>query len=130
MFPEEDRRKKMKKMNTWVFPGQGSQKKGMGGTLFDEFPEFTAQADAILGYSMKELCLEDPQQQLMQTQYTQSTLFVVNALSYMKRCQENDQKPDFVAGHSLGEYNALFAAGAFDFESGVALVKKRGELMS
>ena len=56
---------------TYLFPGQGSQKKGMGETLFDEFPELTKKADKILGYSIKELCLEDPNKQLNKTQYTQ-----------------------------------------------------------
>ncbi|SFS42521.1 ACP S-malonyltransferase [Marininema halotolerans] len=116
-------------MSVYVFPGQGSQAKGMGGTLFDEFQDFTQKADQILGYSIKKLCLEDPEHQLGQTQYTQPALFVVNALSYLKKLQESG-KPNYVAGHSLGEYNALFAAGAFDFETGLQLVKKRGELMS
>ncbi|MCC5463958.1 ACP S-malonyltransferase [Pelosinus baikalensis] len=117
-------------MITYVFPGQGSQSKGMGGTLFDEFKELTAEADVILGYSIKELCLEDVDLNLSQTQYTQPALYVVNALSYLKRIEETGIKPDFVAGHSLGEYNALFAAGAFDFATGLKLVQKRGELMS
>ncbi|BBB93461.1 MAG TPA: ACP S-malonyltransferase [Methylomusa anaerophila] len=117
-------------MITYVFPGQGSQTKGMGGTLFDEFKELTTQASDILGYSIKELCLEDPQANLGQTQYTQPALYVVNALSYQKKIQETGKKPDFVAGHSLGEYDALFAAGAFDFGTGLKLVQKRGELMS
>ncbi len=117
-------------MATFIFPGQGSQVKGMGGNLFNEFRELTAQADDILGYSIKELCMEDPNSTLGQTQYTQPALFVVSALSYLKRIKETGRKPDFVAGHSLGEYNALFAAGAFDFETGLKLVKKRGELMS
>ena len=117
-------------MITFVFPGQGSQSKGMGGTLFDEFKELTAQADEILGYSIKELCLEDPNSNLSQTQYTQPALYTVNALSYLKRIEETGRKPDFVAGHSLGEYNALFGAEAFAFEMGLKLVKKRGELMS
>ncbi|MDR4506563.1 MAG: ACP S-malonyltransferase [Candidatus Scalindua sp.] len=117
-------------MVTFVFPGQGSQKKGMGDTLFDEFRPQTAEADQILGYSIRELCIDDPNDQLGLTQYTQPALYVVNALSYLKCLQETNRKPDFVAGHSLGEYNALFAADAFDFETGVKLVKKRGELMS
>lgn len=116
-------------MITWVFPGQGSQQKGMGESLFDKYPELTARADDILGYSIREVCLEDPHGRLNQTQYTQPVLFIVNALSYLKRIEETDQKPDFVAGHSLGEYNALFAAGAIDFQTDVKLVKKRGELM-
>ncbi len=123
-------RKEGRKMTTYVFPGQGSQIKGMGGSLFDEFPEITAKADRILGYSIKELCLHDPDKQLSKTQFTQPALYVVNALSYLKKVKETGKKPDYVAGHSLGEYNALFASGVFDFETGLHLVKKRGELMS
>jgi trans-AT polyketide synthase/acyltransferase/oxidoreductase domain-containing protein len=117
-------------MITYVFPGQGSQSKGMGGTLFDEFKELTAEADEILGYSIKELCTEDAKLKLSQTQYTQPALYIVNALSYLRKVKETGRKPDYVAGHSLGEYNALLAAGAFDFATGLKLVQKRGELMS
>jgi malonyl CoA-acyl carrier protein transacylase len=117
-------------MRTFLFPGQGSQIPGMGDDLFDIFPEYTKQADTILGYSLRELCLEDKKNQLQNTQYTQPALFVVNALTYLKRLEETKQKPDYVAGHSLGEYNALFAAQVFDFTTGLELVKKRGELMS
>ncbi|MGA1868032.1 MAG: ACP S-malonyltransferase [bacterium] len=119
-----------KKMNAFVFPGQGSQKKGMGSELFDLFPELTRKADTILGYSIKELCVEDSQNLLNNTQYTQPALFVVNALMYTKEINDTGEVPSYVAGHSLGEYNALFAAGAFDFETGLKIVKKRGELMS
>jgi len=117
-------------MKTYLFPGQGSQYKGMGEALFEEFPEITGQADSILGFSIKELCLNDPQQCLHQTQYTQPALYVVNALSFRHKLKETGQLPDFVAGHSLGEYNALESAGAISFEDGLKLVKKRGELMS
>ncbi|MFC1886830.1 ACP S-malonyltransferase, partial [Thermodesulfobacteriota bacterium] len=117
-------------MVTWVFPGQGSQKQGMGGGLFDAFADFVSKADAILDYSVKTLCLKDPRQQLNQTQYTQPALYVVNALSYFKKLDETGKRPDYVAGHSLGEYNALLAAGGIDFETGLKLVKKRSELMS
>ncbi|AJQ95700.1 ACP S-malonyltransferase [Gynuella sunshinyii] len=117
-------------MKTFVFPGQGSQAKGMGGNLFDEFKDLVDKADAILGFSIKQLCLEDPNKELNKTQFTQPALYVVNALSYYKKISETGQKPDFVAGHSLGEFNALLAAECFDFETGLKLVKKRGELMS
>ena len=117
-------------MKTCVFPGQGSQSRGMGGDLFDKFPELTAKADAVLGYSIKEQCLEDPRGELDNTRYTQPALYVVNALSYLKWLEDGNAKPDYLAGHSLGEFNALFAAGCFDFETGLKLVKKRGELMS
>lgn len=117
-------------MKAYVFPGQGAQAKGMGAALFDEFAELTNKADCILGYSIKELCVDDPLEQLGNTKYTQPALYVVNALSYYKQVQESGIKPDFVAGHSLGEYNALLAAEAFSFETGLMLVKKRGDLMS
>lgn len=111
-----------------LFPGQGSQKKGMGAELFLQFPEFVAQADEELGYSIAELCVEDSLGRLDDTQYTQPALYTVNCLAHLKDQQESGD-PDFVAGHSLGEYSALFAAGAFDFVTGLQLVKKRGELM-
>ncbi|MCX5214359.1 ACP S-malonyltransferase [Kitasatospora sp. NBC_00240] len=117
-------------MRTYVFPGQGSQRKGMGGALFDEFEDLTRAADSILGYSVKALCLEDPEGLLKQTEYTQPALYVVNALSYYRKLRETGQLPDFVAGHSLGEFNALLAAECFDFETGLRLVQKRGELMA
>ncbi|MDR3491854.1 MAG: ACP S-malonyltransferase [Gammaproteobacteria bacterium] len=117
-------------MITYLFPGQGSQHKGMGENLFSEFPDITQQADAILGYSISTLCLADPEQKLNQTQFTQPALYTVNALSYLKKIKDTKRRPDFVLGHSLGEYNALFAAGVFDFATGLRLVQKRGELMS
>ncbi|QND46642.1 ACP S-malonyltransferase (plasmid) [Rhizobium lusitanum] len=117
-------------MKTFIFPGQGSQAKGMGGELFDVFRDLTQKADDILGYSIKTLCLENPNRELNQTQFTQPALYVVNALSYYRKLEEAGRKPDYVAGHSLGEYNALLAAECFDFETGLKLVKKRGELMA
>lgn len=117
-------------MLVYVFPGQGSQKKGMGADLFDQVEQFTSaekDIDALLGYSIRELCLEDPKGVLDQTQYTQPALFVTNALHYYS---QQGEAPQFLAGHSLGEYNALHAAGAFDLLTGVKLVQKRGELMA
>ncbi|XYH98674.1 ACP S-malonyltransferase [Sorangium sp. So ce1128] len=113
-----------------VFPGQGSQKTGMGADLFDDFPELVAKADSILGYSIRELCLTNYGGRLGQTEYTQPALYVVNAMAYLKWLDRTGGAPDFCAGHSLGEYNALAAAGIFDFETGLRLVKKRGELMA
>lgn len=119
-------------MLVFVFPGQGSQKRGMGQGLFDEVPQFTAvepEIDRLLGYSIRQLCLEDPENRLKETEYTQPSLYVVNALHYYKAIAEG-QRPSFLAGHSLGEYNALLAAGAFDFVTGLRLVQKRGQLMA
>ncbi len=119
-------------MIAFVFPGQGSQKRGMGQGLFDEVREYAAverEVDAILGYSMRKLCLEDADNRLKETQFTQPSLYVVNALHYYKALA-GGTRPSYVAGHSLGEYNSLHAAGVFDFLTGLRLVKKRGELMS
>ena len=117
-------------MKAFLFPGQGSQVKGMGRELFKEYKDLVIKADDILGYSIEELCLEDKNDQLRETQFTQPALFIVNALAYLQRTRLEGRVPSYVAGHSLGEYNALFAAGVFDFETGVKLVQKRGELMS
>src|SRR5438552_4780847 len=104
----------------------------MGRDLFDAVPEYAAcekDVDATLGYSLRKLCLEDPDNRLKETQFTQPCLYVVNALHYYKAVSQGT-RPSYLAGHRLGEYNALFAAGAFDFLTGLRLVKKRGELMS
>src|SRR5215471_12296563 len=119
-------------MIAFVFPGQGSQKRGMGQGLFDETPQYAAveeDVDAILGYSLRKLCLEDADNRLKETQFTQPSLYVVNALHYYKAVSQG-RYPAYLAGHSLGEYNALLAAGVFDFLTGLRLVKKRGELMA
>jgi malonyl CoA-acyl carrier protein transacylase len=113
-----------------VFPGQGSQKAGMGAGLFERFPDQARIADRVLGYSIEALCLKDAQAQLGNTEFTQPALFVVNALTFLARIQDGKPAPSYLAGHSLGEYNALCAAGVFDFETGVRLVQKRGQLMS
>ncbi|AFX98844.1 ptzL [Candidatus Endolissoclinum faulkneri L2] len=114
----------------FVFPGQGSQAKGMGKNLFDRYPDLVAEANDILGYSIKTLCLENPNGDLIRTQFTQPALFIVNALSYLARLEELGEKPAFVTGHSLGEYNALFVAEVFSFADGIRLVQRRGKLMS
>ena len=116
--------------SVWVFPGQGSQHKGMGAAGFERYPHLVREADQVLGYSIRELCLEDKGDLLRQTEYTQPALFVVSALSFLERRDRGDALPAMYAGHSLGEFDALFAAGAFDFRTGVALVAERGRLMS
>lgn len=115
---------------TIMFPGQGAQYKGMGKNLFPQYPQLTKTASNILGYSIEELCLNDAENKLGQTQYTQPALYVVNALSYEEHKKTNQEPISFFIGHSLGEYNALLAAQVFDFETGLKLVQKRGELMS
>lgn len=122
--------KKPKEKIAWLFVGQGSQHKGMGGKdLFALFPEIVAEADDVLGYSIEELCLHDPERKLTQTRFAQPALYVVNALEYFQAL-ETKSEPDYLAGHSLGEYNALLAAGCFDFKTGLYLVKCRGEIMA
>ncbi|ACS85236.1 ACP S-malonyltransferase [Musicola paradisiaca] len=116
-------------IQVYMFPGQGSQQRGMGEALFGRFADLTRIANDILGYSIETLCLDDPDGKLNQTQYTQPAIYVVNALSYFRRLEETGTRPDFVLGHSLGEFNALLAAECFDFATGLKLVKKRGELM-
>lgn len=101
----------------------------MGRDLFDRFAEWTREADAILGYSIAELCVEDPRNELGSTAFTQPALFVVNAMTFRARQEDGAAAPAYLAGHSLGEYNALAAAGAFDFATGLTLVQRRGAIM-
>jgi len=112
-----------------MFPGQGSQFKGMGEQLFKEFTEVVAKANAVLGYDIADICLNNPDNKLNQTNYTQPALFLINYLTHQKYLKENKTAPDYYLGHSLGEFNALNAAGVFDFETGLKIVQKRGELM-
>jgi malonyl CoA-acyl carrier protein transacylase len=101
----------------------------MGAELFDRYADWTAVADEVLDFSIRELCVDDPRGELGLTRFTQPALFVVNAMTYRMRIDDGKPAPDFVAGHSLGEYNALLAAGVFDFATGLTLVNRRGEIM-
>src|SRR5262249_59409610 len=114
-------------MVAFIFPGQGSQKRGMGQGLFDETPQYAEvekEVDTILGYSLRELCLEDADNRLKETQFTQPCLYVVNALHYYKAVSQG-ARADYLAGHSLGEYNALLAAGVFGFLARPGLTPRR-----
>jgi trans-AT polyketide synthase/acyltransferase/oxidoreductase domain-containing protein len=113
----------------WLFPGQGTQRRGMGAEEFDLFPGLVKRADAILGYSIRALCLDDPDGKLARTEFSQPAMYVVNALQFL-RLRRTEPWPDFVAGHSLGEYSALFAAGAFDFDTGLRIVQARARWMA
>ncbi|WP_371238074.1 ACP S-malonyltransferase [Streptomyces pimonensis] len=117
-------------MKVYGFPGQGSQQRGMGKELFARYPRETAIADRVLGYSIEELCVHDPERRLGRTECTQPALYVVSALTYLDRFAEDPEPADYLIGHSLGEYVALFAAGVFDFETGLRLVQRRGALMA
>lgn len=114
----------------WVFPGQGSQIVGMGVDLIETetAQQRFAQAEAILGWSVPAVC-ENKDDKVSSTLYTQPCLYVVESI-LADLLMEQGQMPDFVAGHSLGEYVALYAAKVFDFEAGLMLVKRRSELMS
>ena len=115
-------------LNVVIFPGQGSQCEGMGEALFQAYPQIVAKANAILGFDIQNICLKNGDCDLHKTIYTQPAMYLVNYLSYQNYLKENPA-PDYVMGHSLGEFNALCAAGVFDFETGLRVVKKRAELM-
>jgi [acyl-carrier-protein] S-malonyltransferase len=114
----------------WVFPGQGSQAIGMGTDLVDVplAQERFAQAERVLGWSVLNL-VQQEDDKLSNTLYTQPCLYVVESI-LVDVLRQHGQQPQVVAGHSLGEYVALYAAGVFDFEAGLQLVKRRAELMS
>lgn len=119
-------------MNAFVFPGQGSQAVGMGKSLYDTYPtakNILDKANEVLGYSLTELCFNGPEETLKQTQHAQPALFSVSIATY-RILKEKGLEPKFVAGHSLGEYSALVAAGGLDFEAGLKLVAERGRLMA
>ncbi|MBD0335866.1 MAG: ACP S-malonyltransferase [Cyanobacteria bacterium Co-bin13] len=114
----------------WVFPGQGSQAVGMGVDLL-ELPGAKARFEAastLLGWSVLDT-IQSPEDKVSNTLYTQPCLYVVESL-LVDLLKERGHQPDRVAGHSLGEYVALYAAGVYDFETGLGLVKRRAELMS
>lgn len=115
-------------MKVFMVPGQGAQRIGMGAAQFERYPQLLAEADAILGYSLRSLCLDGPLERLTRTNFTQPALYVVSALRALQQIAE-DGPPDILLGHSVGEYVALFAAGVVDFATGLRLVQKRGELM-
>ncbi|MDF2909446.1 MAG: fabD [Sporolactobacillus laevolacticus] len=115
----------------FVFPGQGSQAVGMGADLIETFPEakemFEA-ADRRLDFPLTKLILNGPEDVLKNTENTQPALLTVSAV-LCTLLENNGIKPDYLAGHSLGEYSALFAAGVLDFKNAVYAVRKRGLLM-
>jgi [acyl-carrier-protein] S-malonyltransferase len=116
----------------FLFPGQGSQYVGMGQDLYEAYPEARAtfdQADKVLGFALSDLCFNGPEETLNDTINTQPAIFVTSLALLGALESDRLQAPGFVAGHSLGEYSALAAAGAMDFAAGLQLVRERGRLM-
>jgi len=112
----------------FVFPGQGSQKVGMGKDLHDRYPlarELFAKADEALGFGLSELCFNGPEEKLKLTAYTQPALLTMSYVAFRLL----EQEPVLAAGHSLGEYSALVASGSLKFEDALVLVHKRGRYM-
>ncbi len=129
---EESKTQNPKPKIAYIFPGQGSQAVGMGKDLFDNFAparEVFAQADAALGFALSELCFSGTAEDLALTANTQPAILTVSVAAFRAMEAEGFPLPDFVAGHSLGEYSALVAAGALDFADAVRTVRKRGTYM-
>jgi len=115
----------------FVFPGQGAQAVGMGKDAFDAFDRSRAifeQADEVLGFSLSQIIFEGPEETLKQTANTQPALLTVS-VALLEALEGYGLKPDYVAGHSLGEYSALVAAGVLSFEDAVRTVRARGQFM-
>lgn len=117
-------------MKAYVFPGQGAQYPGMGKDLYDSNPEVKdlfEKADDILGFKISDIMFNGTDEDLKQTNITQPAIFIHSIATIVNN--KNSIKPDMVAGHSLGEFSALVAAGVFSFEDGLKLVKERAEAM-
>jgi [acyl-carrier-protein] S-malonyltransferase len=115
----------------FLFPGQASQYPGMGRDLAEHFPAARSvfdEADAALDFPVSKLCFEGSEEDLRHTENTQPAILTVSVAAY-RALEANGLTPEFVAGHSLGEYSALVAAGSLDFSTAIRLVRKRGRYM-
>ena len=115
----------------FLFPGQASQTVGMAQDLYEAFStarEIFDRADEVLGFPLTRLCFSGPEEELRQTAFTQPAVFV-HSVAAWKLLAAEDIEPACTAGHSLGEYSALVAAGAMEFEEGLQLVRQRSQLM-
>jgi [acyl-carrier-protein] S-malonyltransferase len=117
----------------FLFPGQGSQKPGMGKDIAENYKsamEIFDKANDILGFDLKNICFNGSSEELKDTSITQPALFTTSAALLEVLKEEIDVQPTYTAGHSLGEYTAYYASGKISFEDGLRAVRKRGELMA
>ncbi|QHW30101.1 ACP S-malonyltransferase [Paenibacillus rhizovicinus] len=115
----------------FVFPGQGAQAVGMGQDIYEAFPASRAvidAADEALGFKLSDIIFQGPEEQLKQTANTQPALLAVS-IAFLEALKESGLKADYAAGHSLGEYSALVAAGTLSFQDAIRTVRARGEFM-